>query len=382
MEKPAKKLKIDGDLSTNPFSKLHEDIHPLVLQHFTGKEVLNLFTVSPKCYQLVSESSAALKKIELRFYEFSAGDPSPKEVTILLNSNRKYQNVQANFFFLSNAIRKLLLLERFSQSLVSLDISVKEELVSKLPLNLSFPKLKSLDVAASSQINLKLLQASPRLEELSIATKIMDEEVVACLMEMETLKILTLHGDRDDLFAKHSMENAKFKLRALAIEKEKDVFRRTHQSRINFDLFVQQSADTIKSLKLHFGFCDDINLAFNNLPVLEKLCIKRTTSLLEDTNKLQLKPNGTIKSFKFFAINDVPELKCLENLTNLEILTIAYISAAQFKLIVLNMPTLKELRISVWFPRMYGTLKDAQKYYRQMKKSELPINRNIDIVKY
>jgi hypothetical protein len=43
MENPAKKLKIDGDLSANPFFELHSDVHPLVLQHFTGKEALGLF---------------------------------------------------------------------------------------------------------------------------------------------------------------------------------------------------------------------------------------------------------------------------------------------------------------------------------------------------
>jgi hypothetical protein len=85
---------------------------------------------------------------------------------------------------------------------VSLDISVKEELASKLPPNMLSPKLKSLDVAASAQISLKLLQAASGLEKLSIATKNMDEEVVACLMEMESVESF-------------------FKLRTLVIEERK-----------------------------------------------------------------------------------------------------------------------------------------------------------------
>jgi hypothetical protein len=175
MENPAKKLKIDSDLSTNPFFELHSDVHPLVLQHFTGKEVLNLFTVSLECYQVVSESSAAMKKIQLCFQESSANVPTPLEVFTLLNSDRKYQNVAVKFKFLTNAARKLLLLESFSQSLVNLKISLKKnELASKLPPNLSFPKLKSLDVKASAQINLKLLQAASNLEKLAIQTEIMN----------------------------------------------------------------------------------------------------------------------------------------------------------------------------------------------------------------
>jgi hypothetical protein len=184
MENPAKKLKIDGELSTNPFFELNTDVHPLVLQHFTSKEVLDLFTVSSKCYQLVSESPAAMKKIQLCFQECSANVPSRQEVTELLNSERKYQNINADFRYLTNAARKLLLLERFSQSLANLVTFLEDypSLISKLPLSLSFPKLQSLDVKASAPIILKLLQAAGNLETLAIGN--MNEEVVACLMEM------------------------------------------------------------------------------------------------------------------------------------------------------------------------------------------------------
>jgi hypothetical protein len=122
MENPAKKLKIDGDSSTNPFFKLHEDVHPFVLQHLTGKEVLDLFTVSSNWYQAISESPAAFKKVQLCFFESSAKDPTSQEVTALLESDRKYQNVNADFRYISIADQKLLLLQRFSQSLVNLEI--------------------------------------------------------------------------------------------------------------------------------------------------------------------------------------------------------------------------------------------------------------------
>jgi hypothetical protein len=138
-----------------------------------------------------------MKKIQLHFREFLSNVPSPLEVTALLNSERKYQNINADFRYLTNVARKLLLLESFSQSLVNLKISCENDaLANKMPLNLSFPKLKSLDVKASAQINLKLLQAASKLEKLAIQTEIMNDEVVACLMEIEGLKELTLRGNR------------------------------------------------------------------------------------------------------------------------------------------------------------------------------------------
>jgi hypothetical protein len=68
----SKKQKIDNESTTNPFFKLHEDIHPLILQHLSGKDVLRRSRVSSKCYQVISESPAAWKKIQFHFRDISS----------------------------------------------------------------------------------------------------------------------------------------------------------------------------------------------------------------------------------------------------------------------------------------------------------------------
>jgi hypothetical protein len=400
-----------------------------VIQHLTGKEVLDLFTVSLKCYQLISESPAALKKIQFCFRERSSENPSRSEVTAMLESDRKYQNMSADFRLLANAGRKLLLLERFSQSLVALKILiVKQELLNKLPLSLSFPKLKSLDVTApaqivvklleaaseaqtlsdslvhlkifivghdlvgkpppsssfpklksldvraSAQINAKLLQTAGNLEILRIETYEMDDEVIATVMKLESLKELKLRGNRDDFFSKHSMKDAKFKLKALFTEDYRYI---SKQARINFDVFVLQSAETLKSFNV--WSYEDINLAFNKLPALEHLYIDASLVRdMEDMSKLQLKPNETIKTLKCRTIPKNTEfLACL---TNLEILTAQHIRKEDFEWIVRNMPTLKELRINFYQSYEKEAADDVKTFYEELKNSESSINRNIEIV--
>jgi hypothetical protein len=385
MENPSKKQKVDDGMTTNPFFKLHTDVHPLMIQHFTGKEVLVLFRVSSKSYQVIRELPAALDKIQLRFRDLksiSSQVPFRKKVTALLESVRKYQNVKAEFKFLTNAGRKLLLLERFSQSLVSLTVTIeKEGFFSKLPVSLSFPKLKSLDIKASAQIILKLLEAAGNLERLSIRPDDMDAEVAACVMNQEKLKEMMLCGDREDFFAVHKMKDVKFKLEALTI---KDAFRNSSsyidvsdQARSNFEAFVLQSADTLKSLKLENYFAKDINLALK-LTVLEHLQVQRYHG---STNNLQLQPNDKIKTLECYETSNIPELtRFLACLPNLENLATYAINGLQFEWIIRNMPNFNELRIVIWHHHMQRAVEEANAHYNQLKQSDSSIKQDIKIV--
>jgi hypothetical protein len=203
-------------------------------------------------------------------------------------------------------------------------------------------------------------------------------------MEMESLEELTLRGNRDDFFTKHSMKDSKFKLKALAIEdfRYMDI---SEQARINFGMFVLQSAETLKSFNFNVWFSEDINLSLNKLPALEHLNIDAfliNRSLLQEISKLKLEPNGTIKSLKCRSIVRLPkETKFLACLTNLEILTAIYIRKEYFEWIARNMPTLKELRIRIHQPFEKEAAEAIKTFYKELKKnSNSSINRNIEIV--
>jgi hypothetical protein len=199
-------------------------------------------------------------------------------------------------------------------------------------------------------------------------------------------------GNRDDFFTKHSMKDSKFKLKALAIGEPQDNFyfyydveEMSEQAKINSDMFVLQSADTLKSFNFNVWFSEDVNLALNKLPALKNLHIDEFSNsemFSEDISKLQLKPNGIIKSLKCFSVGKLPKkTKFLACLTNLKILTAKYMCKGDFEWIARNMPTLKKLRINFWYPyEKEGAKNFAEKCYKELKNSESSINRNIKII--
>jgi hypothetical protein len=159
-------------------------------------------------------------------------------------------------------------------------------------------------------------------------------------------------GYRNALFSKHSMKEAKFKLEALEIKnsqsvKVAEVDDLCRQTRINFDSFVKQSADTIKTLKFDVSFCDDISLAINKLQALECLGLDDffgTDIFVEDNSKLPLEPDANIKRFECYSIDNIPkEIDFLKCLTNLKVLTITHIHKLDFEWIVRTMTSLKQL---------------------------------------
>jgi hypothetical protein len=375
LESPAKKMKIDDEISTNPFFKLHEDIHPLIIQHMTSQEVLKLFTVSSKTYHLISGMPAAMNQIQLQFQERNSYLPSAKQVTELLKSERKYRNVKAEFRYVSNAGRKLLLLERFCQSMVTLKISCfKDNLTKFFPPNLSFPKLKTLDTKGYATTSLKLLQASPQIVNLSLVLSNMHSECFrTAVMEMSNLNEMTIHGERDYFFRNYSLAGSKFKLKVLTIEERSTRQPLGIQARMNFNIFVQ--LQQLETLRLVVYFSEDLNLAINNLPTLKHLDVQR---FIGSQTNLQLKPNQNIISLKCTSVELLPTTELLTCLESLELLTVRDMSKEDFQWIVRRMPHLKKLHITGCYDFRKGTLNEAEGFYSELKR-KTTANQNLTI---
>jgi hypothetical protein len=146
---PAKKMKIeeisDEKSITDPFVKVHEHVRELMLQQLTGREVLSLMEVSTSWNEIIAGSRKSMSKIKLKIEEKTLKNPSPEEVTALLDSDRPHQNMKLRIRNVANSGSMLLLLQRFSQSLVELDLKLGEQkkMVKNLPENMTFPKLKN-----------------------------------------------------------------------------------------------------------------------------------------------------------------------------------------------------------------------------------------------
>jgi hypothetical protein len=174
MENPAKKLKLREDpaaLETptiDPLVEIDEFyMQELILQHLKGFEVKQSMEVSPLWNEILSNSPKAMSNIKLVFYDLKHNEPPPKKVTQLLNSQRRYQNMYVEVGYKANAARKLLLIERFSLSLIELDVAITD-LQEFVPKNLQFPKLKKLSLCNGVECLISENFSAPRLTSLHI----------------------------------------------------------------------------------------------------------------------------------------------------------------------------------------------------------------------
>jgi hypothetical protein len=179
------------EIVIDPIEVIREPwLQDLIFQHLTGSDVKNLFTVSKTWNQAASESSKALSKIKLNIIEYESYSGIAREsIRMLLNSNRRYQNAAFCFVRKTNFDRKILLLERFSPSLVDLNFSVGPR-TAKFEFNseLHFPKLEKLDIETSSKQTIGVLQGATVLKELRFPDSSM-LELMAVSSSLTTLEI-------------------------------------------------------------------------------------------------------------------------------------------------------------------------------------------------
>jgi hypothetical protein len=175
----AKRLKLQheaerpNEIVIDPIEVIQEPLlQDLIFQHLKGSDVKNLFTVSKTWNQSASESSKAMSKIKLKVDEGQLRPKSIpfKDIGMLLKSNRRYQYASFCFEDKTNIDRKLLLLERFSPSLVDLEyFRYSETANSTFSSELHFPKLEKLYIVTDSeQQTIAILQGATVLKELDL----------------------------------------------------------------------------------------------------------------------------------------------------------------------------------------------------------------------
>lgn len=378
MEPSPKKILISDDLVSNdPFLHLHVHVHDLIYQHLKGRDVLKVFGVSPTWNEVAATSKQLMSQVRFRFFEISESVPSESDITSLLNSDRVYQNIVAMFRFSTDAARKVKLLHRFSSELVDLEVDCfKDKIVRSFPATMSFPKLKTLKVNNSPEINLKLLNATSGLKKLSINMK-MGNDLVRCLKKQSHLKELELRGDRNDFFTLYSLQNAEFTLNSLTITNQEKKFERI--ARDNFKSSFS-ACNTASSIAINKCFHEDIDLVINQSPHLKSLKIQ---SIIGNSEFLTLKSNKSIIEFKF-GMNLTPSpipRAILRSLTKLDVLRLFDLTQDDFEWIVKNL-NLKTIYFHRWTPQMGLTsIEEVNMCYERLKSEEIPINENIEIFK-
>lgn len=309
------------EVELDPFKAIDKSHHELILQHFTGIELLDTSEVSPKWFNLIAKSEISMKKIELKIID---GDLETKNeiIELVSQSPRQYQNLHIC------SQNKMKLVLRFAPSLTEVRICCFDMNVGELEI----PNLKKLIILNGDAIANGLINSSTSLEELhlkSIRTSAADA-VVECLKVNKQLKFLSLGTSPSVIFKEDLSSMFEFQLVAVSAK----LFFLPDPT--NFFTFLHSQAESLRQLTVHVTSCDSsiFSATINNLPKLERLEIFGAAEVYgiakspphDLPERLDLKPNQSVKVLR------VERLR-LYNLSSLKSLLLALPNLKSFRVL-------------------------------------------------
>lgn len=331
-------------LSSDPFVELHSDVHDMILQHFRGKDVLELFKVSKEWNQRTVNSAKMLQKIKLNLK-----DPSRAAVTLLLKSQRHHRNMKFQCLFLTNSKRKLMLMTNFPL-IVELEINIKNRVLKNLDLKrLEFPHLRKLrfvceyyDPAVEIGVEplLKRFLESKCLEKLSLDFPVPSLEFLQLLAQNKTLKTLTLEDHCIWYFGEGALSNARFKLKTFRLHDEVLEIKYFSEDMKQFIASMSGSLTTLGVDDIHVETADFIAQQTN----IKHLKVVSLWFFGEDLGVIEPNPNVekiTISSYCFQKLREV-----LQIFKNVKFIKAKYFDIKHFKTIIENLPGLIEIQTS------------------------------------
>jgi hypothetical protein len=172
----AKRLKLQHDaewanrVEIDPMEVIREPhLQDLIFQHLSGSDVKNIFILSKTWNQAASESSKAMSKITLKIVDYKKRIPS-KDVTLLLKSNRKYQNADIHLDCKTDINRKELLVKKFV-SVINLEYAgyLRFDMDMLMLLNSRLQSLKINNYYCDKKELGYILTAFPVLQKLGVS---------------------------------------------------------------------------------------------------------------------------------------------------------------------------------------------------------------------
>lgn len=308
----------------------------LILQHLTGREILDASKVSRNWYKKLGKSEMAMKKIQVKVVD---GPKSWNKAIVILFSSRSYQNM------LVNSQNKRQIIATYAPSLVQLTIKDYDVLAR----DLEMPKLKKLMIDGNVIVD-GLLGCAKNLEELhvkSIRVPAIDF-LIACLKKNNELKVLSLGSSPCVIFREDLASAFKFHLRKLSVKlffvSELD----------NFYWFINKQAESLEELSIHSATCRStfFNIVINNMQKLQKLEIFGAGGVYncppcDLPDELDLDVNTSIKVLLMenVQLENMRSLKLLvDALPNLESLTVFDASDEAFKFTLQHAKKLQEFK--------------------------------------
>jgi hypothetical protein len=311
MENQAKRLKLQAD----PLSVLCEDVLYLIFQHFDDRfTTFNIFEVSKSWNLRLSQSAAAMRKIKLVFPNTLGSYPGYAKsvsdfVGTLSKSKRMYRNVEFEITNIAKWKRKMQLLERFSSTIVEMDVNYKVSRTAKhdQSVGFTFPNLTSIEITEQvySEFIGNLIVASPKLEKVVFCNSITSGRTLGSIEKNTSVKKLTmLNTGLTPNFCPSSLTNFKFSYKPLENYKEE----------LRLEDWLANSFDTLTTLSLYEIQTESVFFILTKLPALKTLEFWRAQGEKEEIADLKNFNITTVKMVRELNPFTQQLLECLKSL--------------------------------------------------------------------
>jgi len=366
-------MEIDDQPLVDPFLAVNEELHDLICQHFTGKEVKDLSTVSKQWKYSIGVSPGAMKKIALVYV--SRYNRS-KDMTEILTSERRFVNVKLGLVKIPRITRnqQLQVVEKISPWVK--DLEVNHSLIGDV--GLRFPKVERLNVLQMANFTTSIINSvnATKLKVLCICL-MYDKDIqpiVDFLMKCKNLEELHLM-----CYQKAYILDTKFpfKLKSFVFDHYLPLETPDLPS---YEKFLQAHS-TLQYFQLHEYTTDTLRIALKSLPLLKKLKLSSTLSIMPVVRQLPLSPSVLHLECQKISPNALSVV--LAALPNLRCLQLDQMCNKMIQVIASNAMNLNETFFKIYSETFVSKTSsiDVINYYETLKLRLPNINQQIQFVK-
>lgn len=328
---PFKMVKLD-DSSLNPLKMVDKKLHPLLLQHLAGSDLLQMSEVSHEWNDLVATSGMAQKKIRLAITENWERE---FEEAITKDSNREYQNVKINSL-LRRRSEVITIFPKFAEHLVSIDTTFDFETK-----DVTLPAVRSLKMSTSDFFENGLLGSVSGLTKLHIYGNCnRPEKIVECLRANKNLEELILENSAPRKFFGCGInEPIDIKLKCLKLD---EVDFHEAETMASLKYFLECQEDYIREIKLLQCDFHLLTKILNNMPNLERVTFSQAVSQLYNNNRILIKQREKLVEVNLIMVSFNVLQSMIAYAPNMKKLYVADPNFKMYEFIVRNVTNLRE----------------------------------------
>jgi len=330
-------MEVDNQPLVDPFLIVYEELHDLIYQHFTGKEAMELSTVSKQWKYNIGVSPAAMKKIAL---VYDAETPrSKKDVTAFLTSERRYVNAKLENL---NILRTTTRNQQLQYDVVEMiapwvkDLNVEFSTIGDI--DLKFPRVEKLELTWSSNKQILDCITPNKLKTLVIILDYEEEEMQQIkdfLTKCSKLQELHVFDSSTDCLW---VAGAAFPFKLKTFMFSSNYASKTPNVISNIVKFLLSQSSSLHCLMLCRCAMDLVEAALKSLPLLKELELSNLTA----STPRQLTVNSSIEKLTLFS-QPRRLVEFLAPLPNLKILKLQWLYNTEINVIASTAMNLREV---------------------------------------